>query len=83
MDNFWEEMLQRYNEGEKIWTRTTQERSLEQFGCVPPAAQKHNAFLVGEPYTHNSRGEEVYACFRLKDGIYSARYMTLREFQSS
>ena len=63
------------------WQPTTREMALEMLGALPPAAMKHNAFLVGEPKTHNKEGFPVYACFRNNiEGKYEAKHLTLREF---
>lgn len=63
------------------WTRTTEGMYYEMLEAVPPAAMGRGAFLVGEPYTHNSRGEAVHACFANTYGDFFARYMTIREFR--
>ena len=38
------------------------------------------AFLVGEAYTHNDKGEAVYNCFKVTNGVYLARRLTRRQF---
>ena len=63
------------------WIRTTEGMYYDMLEVLPPAAMGHGAFLVGEPYTHNSRGEAVHACFANMYGDFFARYSTIREFR--
>ena len=62
------------------WQPTTAAMYDEMLGVLPPQAMKHNAFLVGEPKTHNAEGFLVYACFRKVGGRYEAKYLTEKEF---
>jgi hypothetical protein len=64
------------------WIQTTRKMYWEMLGCVPPAAQGMVSFLVGEPDHHNDTNEPVYACFRIRNGLTYARYMTLREYKA-
>ena len=54
----------------------------EALGAVPPQAYGKHGFLMGEPYTHNARGESVwYAFFAYGNERYAAALMTERQFR--
>lgn len=64
------------------WVLTTESMYDEMLNVLPPRAYGGDGFLVGEPLTHNNEGEAVHAgFFRLIDGNYYAKNMTVREFQ--
>ena len=50
--------------------------------CVPPKRYERVAFLCGEPYTHNSKGEGVYLGGIEKRGKYYAQYGTIKQFDN-
>lgn len=71
------------------WHLTSQAMREEMLEVLPPAAWSStprgiDAFLVGEPYTHDSEGRAVYACFmQARNDDYLATYMTLEQFQDN
>lgn len=64
------------------WIPTTEDMYWKMLECVPPRAQRREAFLVGEPQRHNAEGQAVHACFRQVGAEYSAKYMTVQEFKA-
>jgi len=53
----------------------------EMLDVLPPARMKGGAFLVGEPYDFNEKGEYTYECFDSKKGkYYYVGKMSKREF---
>lgn len=63
------------------WHHTTAEMYFDMLECLPPIRMSANAFLVGEPYSHDSRtGEAIYACFQKRPSGYWAKFITVREF---
>ncbi len=64
------------------WIPTTEAMYWNMLECLPPRAQRNGAFLVGEAETHNAEGKAVYACFKQSSDDFSARYMTLSEFNA-
>jgi len=50
--------------------------------CVPPKRMERGAFVCGEPYTHNDKGEGVYLCGREIAGKHIAQYGTLKQFDN-
>ena len=64
------------------WQPTTREMAMEMLEAVPPQAMRRESFLVGEPNHHNDDGLPVYACFRVKDGHYEAKYLTEEGFRN-
>ena len=82
----WNELWAAMDAAPTTWIPTTEHMYWEMLECVPPAAMDGGRFLVGEANNHNSNGEPVYACFKVihtNPETYEARYMTLREFNSS
>lgn len=63
------------------WIETTEAMYWDMLECVPPRAMAHDRFLVGEPKTHNERGEAVHACFRRTGVTFHAKHMTVAEFK--
>jgi hypothetical protein len=64
------------------WIETTEDMYWNMLEALPVRAQRRGSFLVGEPKSHNDKGQAVYACFRNMVGdIYHAKHMTLAEFQ--
>jgi len=54
----------------------------EMLEVLPPAIMRADAFLVGEPTTHNDKGEPVYGAYaRVGKEFFVARNMTVREFK--
>ena len=76
----WKDLWDAMDAHPENWQPTTREMAMEMLGALPPAAMKGDAFLVGEPKTHNAEGLPVYACFRNVGGKYEAKHMTLNEF---
>lgn len=76
----WKDLWNAMDACPKEWQPTTREMAMEMLGALPPTAMKGEAFLVGEPKTHNKEGLPVYACFRNVGGKYEAKHMTLNEF---
>lgn len=70
------------------WHPTTRAMYDEMLEVLPPAAMgpawQGSPFLVGEPYTHDSEGRAVYACFmESMNEVCLATYMTLEQFQDN
>ena len=63
------------------WIPTTEKMYWEMLEVLPPRAQTHNAFLVGEPLRDNGNGEALYACFSRTGENYLARNLTVRQFK--
>jgi hypothetical protein len=76
----WSDLWNAMDAHPETWQPTTQNMYDEMLGALPPQAMKHNAFLVGEPKTHNAAGFPVYACFRIVGGKYEAKHLTEKEF---
>jgi len=66
------------------WEETTQEQFDDMLGCLPPAAMKGNAFLVGEPADHDAgNGRPRYYAYRHTDRYeVSDRPLTRQEFST-
>ena len=77
----WDKLKENYNSGSHDWVETTEETYTEQLEVLPPAAQRANAFLMGEPYTYNAAHEKVYACFNKRGKQYFAKFMTIAQFR--
>lgn len=77
----WAELWEAMTAAPKKWIITTKEMYWNQLEALPPADQSRDAFLVGEAYTHNDKGEAVYNCFKINDGVYRARRLTRKEFR--
>jgi len=76
----WEDLWATMKTKPYPWVETTENMYNQMLDVLPPAAMGENAFLVGEPYTHNEKNEPVFACFVHSGKHYQARYMTLNEF---
>ena len=63
------------------WIPTTEDMYWQMLECLPPRAQRRGAFLVGEPQRHTSAGA-IHACFRQVGTEFSAKYMTVQEFNA-
>jgi hypothetical protein len=50
--------------------------------CVPPKVLEPGAYVCGEPYTHNSKGEPVYLCGIQGGKRYFAQYGTVKQFKN-
>lgn len=61
------------------WVKTTEAMYHDQLGAVPPTLMGRGSFLCGEPWSFRGN-DSLYAAFRVKDGVYEARYMTTDEF---
>lgn len=45
------------------WTEVTEQRYDEMLGVLPPAIYTQHGYLVGEPVTHNAKGQPVFDAF--------------------
>lgn len=77
----WAELWAAMDAAPAEWIETTERMYFEMLECVPPRAMRHDSFLVGEPKTHNERGEAVHACFSRIGVTFHAKHMTVAEFQ--
>lgn len=67
------------------WSEVTEAEYDEQLGCLPPAYQGNNGFLVGEPMSHHAvTGAPLFQAYRFLDGkhLVSSRAMTVKEFKA-
>lgn len=79
---FWAEMERLYF-AKSTESVETDDAMYDDMLCVlPPQAMGRYSFLMGEPWSHNARGEEIYAAFFANNGKYTARYMTEAEFNA-
>ena len=76
----WQKLWNAMDANPELWIDTTENMFDEMLEVLPPRALGNDAFLVGEPTSHNDYGEAVYACFARNHGAFQARYMTRREF---
>jgi len=59
----------------------TEELYDEMLGVLPPRLMLSNAFLVGEPVTHNAQGMPVYDLFFCHEGkFYIGGGTTVKDF---
>ena len=64
----------------EAWIPTTEAMYWEMLECLPPRAQKHDSFLVGEAQRHDEHDKAVHACFRQVGSEFFARYLTVEQF---
>ena len=61
----------------------TGDRYYEMLNVLPPERMRGGAFLVGEPFDHNGKGESRFDYFFKKDGYcYYGGLLTTREFDA-
>ena len=71
---------QKYKDGDRSWTPTTEEHFMYFLEVVPPAFLRGSVFASGEPWRHNEQGHPVYLCFRHQQGGFcEARYASINE----
>lgn len=75
----WQPLWDAMDANPDSWIPTTESMYWEMLEAVPPAAMRRGWFLVGEPLRHID-GEAVHACFRQIGNQYSARNLTLAQF---
>ena len=78
----WAAMKENYDVGNDAWVPTTREMYTEMLNVLPPACQRGDSFLVGEPKTHDAENQPVFAAFRKRGNATEARYMTIRQFKA-
>lgn len=64
-----------------MWRETTEEQYEHYLNCVPPVGYRANAFLSGEPYTHDGEGRGIYLAGRKEGERYFVKLMTAEEFR--
>ena len=71
---------QKYADGDRSWTPTTEEHFMYFLEVVPPALMRGPVFASGEPWRHDEQGHPVYLCFRHEQGGFcEARYASVKE----
>jgi hypothetical protein len=71
---------QKYGDGDRSWTPTTEEQFMYFLDVVPPAFLRGPVFASGEPWRHYEQGYPVYLCFRHEQGGFcEARYASVKE----
>lgn len=77
----YETCVQNYYANSPAWVEFTDEEYDWFLGCVPPITHKGDAYLSGEPYTHNSQNEPVYLAMHQDEGKNLGRLMTEAHFR--
>jgi len=81
MSEHYEQCVANYYANSTEWVEFTDDEYTWFLECVPPVSSRRDAYLSGEPYTHNREGEPVYLAMHQDEGKNLGRLMTLREFK--
>lgn len=78
----WRSGLDHLNNNIKEAVEMSEESYWHFLECVPPKRMVSKAFVCGEPYTHNNKGEGIYLCGIQSGDRFFAQYGTIREFDA-
>lgn len=67
------------------WVPTTENMYYDMLGALPPVAygnaENWTGFLMGEPVTHDARGDAIYSAYIRVDDNFYVQNMTVKEFK--
>lgn len=79
-ENRWKESLKLLAVGETVEMTAY---SFDFFiNCMPPVIFQYSAYVAGEAWDTNDKGENIYLCAITKDKKHFAKYGTVKEFLS-
>jgi hypothetical protein len=78
----WDALWAAMRASHDVWIETTEGMFWDMLEVLPPRAQSHDRFLVGEAARHDENGKPVYSCFKQVGTRFYAKDMTVEQFKA-